>query len=181
MVTKEKEIVFLWETPVIDQLKRLSKTESDDKLGMLYLQLYNASLNISETFQQLSLNQRETFIQQVTVTFAESNEIQEHLVPDPEYITTNEVSKLLGISPQAVRKWCESKKLDATRTFGEYGEWRIDTSQFKKNAELAKKYRNLIFENRQKQLRTHRALKEMNLENLPGYKETFGETKEDNE
>ena len=51
----------------------------------------------------------------------------------PGYLTVNDVSELLDISTQMVRKHCADKKIKAWRTLGDSGEWRIEIEQYKGN------------------------------------------------
>lgn len=41
-------------------------------------------------------------------------------------ISTGEVAKRLGVTPQTVREWIASKKIQASQTPG--GHWRVDES-----------------------------------------------------
>ncbi|WAH37732.1 helix-turn-helix domain-containing protein [Alicyclobacillus dauci] len=48
----------------------------------------------------------------------------------PEFLSTKTVSEILGITPQMVRRYCQSKEIKATRTMGLGGDWRIETKDF---------------------------------------------------
>ncbi len=43
----------------------------------------------------------------------------------PGYLTVQDTAELLGISPQSVRKYCKEGRIQAWRTLGNSGEWRI--------------------------------------------------------
>jgi len=62
----------------------------------------------------------------------------------PGFLTVSDVSEMLAISPQSVRKHCAAGKISAWRTLGESGEWRIDIDQYKSHPNfnvVVKKYR----------------------------------------
>lgn len=48
----------------------------------------------------------------------------------PNYITVRDVSEILGITPQMVRRHCSSGKIIGHQTLEGSGKWRIDTEQF---------------------------------------------------
>ncbi|QNR22483.1 helix-turn-helix domain-containing protein (plasmid) [Exiguobacterium sp. Helios] len=54
----------------------------------------------------------------------------------PKYLTVNEVSTLLSITPQMVRRKCQAKEINAYRTLNNKGKWRIPTEQFVDHPEL---------------------------------------------
>lgn len=168
MITKEQDIKLIWETDNIEQLRDFSVHATNINLSTLFRQLYNATIDLRETYQKLTPEQKNDFRKQIASTLI-SDKVAD--VPDPEFISTSDVSKILGISPQAVRKWCETKKLEAKRTFGDYGEWKIYTEQFKRNEEMASKYRVVMVHKKEKQLRTHSALNNLDETNFPEYKE----------
>ncbi|HEU4963583.1 MAG TPA: helix-turn-helix domain-containing protein [Bacilli bacterium] len=53
-----------------------------------------------------------------------------HATTEPEYLTTLDVAKILGISPQLVRRYCQDGTIPAWRTLGNRGEWRIDVAYY---------------------------------------------------
>lgn len=48
----------------------------------------------------------------------------------PDFITVRDVSEILGITPQMVRRHCSDGKLKSHQTLEGSGKWRIDTEQF---------------------------------------------------
>lgn len=166
MITKNDEITMIWETNKIEQIRDLKNITEDLYVNLIFEQIYSASFKIAQDWKKLSQEQQNFLKEQLASTLLLDKEVIEES-SDLEYISTSDVSKILGISPQAVRKWCESGKLVATRTFGDYGEWKIDTAQFKRDKEMKVKYNKVISEKKKKQLRTHQALK--NLSNLPNF------------
>lgn len=174
MITMENEVKLIWETNKIEQFRNLSVSADDSNISKLYEQIYSASIDLAQTFEMLSEEQKDSFKKQLLSTLGMDNDnVQTNNNPDPEYLSTNDVSKIIGISPQAVRKWCETKKLVAKRTFGDYGEWKIPSQQFTGNEEMITKYKEVMEQKRQKQIKTHKALKELKI--LPKFHEIINE------
>jgi len=48
----------------------------------------------------------------------------------PDFITVRDVSEILGITPQMVRRHCSDRKIKSYQTLEGSGKWRIDTEQF---------------------------------------------------
>jgi hypothetical protein len=66
-------------------------------------------------------------------------------------LTTMEVAALLDVSPQMVRKYCQENEIEASRTMGNRGEWRIHAQPFFYNRKyLAGKYIEMIHERKNK-------------------------------
>lgn len=150
---------MIWETEKFEEVKELIYSSGDLNVKRFFEQFYNMHTNLAHDFQRLDEIQKKILKDSLISTLG-VNEVIVKINDEPEieYLTTNDVSKILGISPQAVRKWCESGKLNAKRTFGDYGEWKISTDQFMKNEEIREKFRNVIRMKREKQLKTNRAL-----------------------
>ena len=71
---------------------------------------------------------RNTVHKEETVQFNLKTEIDPNL---PGFLTVNDAAELLSISPQSVRKYCKSGRIQAWRTLGDSGEWRIDIEPYK--------------------------------------------------
>lgn len=97
----------------------------------------------------------------------------------PQYLSTKDVSVLLDISILVVKKWCEEKKLDAVKTYKDYGDWKISVEQFQKTEEMKTKYEKFIKEKYEKQIRTNNALKNLDLSNSDEYKNYIKSITED--
>ncbi|MED4183584.1 helix-turn-helix domain-containing protein [Priestia megaterium] len=61
-----------------------------------------------------------------------------------EYLTVRDVAKLLGISPQMVRRHCANNNIVSWRTAGEKGEWRIDIDQYRSNPSYSKRLETVL-------------------------------------
>lgn len=48
----------------------------------------------------------------------------------PEFVTVKDVSEILGITPQMVRRHCSDGRIIALQTLEGSGKWRIQTEQF---------------------------------------------------
>lgn len=175
MVTKESEVTLVLKEEELTKYRKLSNEISDTQLSNLFKHLYSSSKELAEIIQGLSTEQKEKFQQELASSSNLLSEVKEEgTVSEPEYLSTNDVSKLLGISPQSVRKWCELKKLKAERTLGDFGEWKINIDQFKHSNEMEKKYWDLIKLKNEKQNKTHKALKEIELDSAE-YREFINE------
>jgi len=52
------------------------------------------------------------------------------LIDDELYYTPNDVSELLGVHPETVRRWCRQQKLRIVSPIGRYKIWGKDLKQF---------------------------------------------------
>ncbi|MDN4075447.1 helix-turn-helix domain-containing protein [Fictibacillus terranigra] len=83
---------------------------------------------------------------------------------DPEHLTTHDVATILNITPQMVRRYCAEGTLNAWRTLGDRGEWRIDVEQFEKNPNyiqmVKRRTKNLMMANIVEELSTSKEYQE---------------------
>lgn len=91
-----------------------------------------------------------------------------------DFLTVDDVSKLLGISPQMVRRKCSKNQITSWRTTGNRGEWRIDINQYRTHPIFNKRLEELI---KQKQSRKEKKKKLVQavkqLSETEGYTEIF--------
>lgn len=175
----ERKLTLLCEQDKIEKMFEVSRHLPDKALLDFCNRVFESSRMICESFRQLNVNQQRVFENIISSALEIKNSAKQGNIREPGYLSTKDVSKLLGISPQSVRKWCESNKLKATRTFGNYGEWRISTEQFKRSEEMRLRYEKLVKEKCEGQLKTHKALKELDLTNSFEYKDYIKEITRD--
>ncbi|HHW37842.1 MAG TPA: hypothetical protein GXX18_11465 [Bacillales bacterium] len=114
----------------IDTLEQVVQN-SQGKIAILFESLRRANeiLHSLTVEEQALLNKYfESHPILETIILSEEEPKQRNL---PSFLTVNDVSELLSISPQAVRRHCTDNKISAWRTLGDSGEWRIDFKQFK--------------------------------------------------
>lgn len=57
-------------------------------------------------------------------------QVDDNIIQLPEYLTTEDVAEIEGVSPQTIRLHCKNNEIKAWRTPGARGEWRIDVSSY---------------------------------------------------
>ncbi|OAS87839.1 MULTISPECIES: hypothetical protein [Metabacillus] len=100
------------------------------------------------------------------------NFVEENRNVIPDYLSTMDVSWLLSISPQMVRKYCQEGVINAWRTMGDRGEWRVEVNQYKNHPKFDELLVRLR-EHKQKNRQTLEAIKK--LSNLDEYHTMFDE------
>lgn len=101
---------------IIDDTISNKKTKDFVKLTMLHEELERVK---EQMYQELSASDKK----EVFKTLSKQYNI-------PDYITVRDVSEILGISPQMVRRHCSDGKIIAHQTLEGSGKWRIETAQF---------------------------------------------------
>ncbi|MBY5229376.1 hypothetical protein ABH61_11110 [Bacillus paranthracis] len=97
-------------------------------------------MKVIQAANEIAQIQRELYI---SLTDSEKSEIKEVMLKTqsnnyPEYLTTQDVAKLLKISTQMVRRYCADGKIDATQRMEGTGAWLIKTEQFLDHPDLLK-------------------------------------------
>lgn len=115
------------------------------------LESYVAVLKEAATLEiRMTPEERKMLEQIFNVAVEESNSPQ---VEPEEYLTVRDVSQLLGISPQMVRRHCANNNIVSWRTAGEKGEWRIDIDQYRKNPSYSNRLEAILEQARNRKAR----------------------------
>ncbi|MDA1850298.1 helix-turn-helix domain-containing protein [Bacillus cereus] len=123
---------------VVSALEGIKLDENiQEQLASRNAQLYVKMLKLTDELTQMQsnlykeLNELEKAEIKVVMSKAEVNNY-------PEYLTTQDVAKLLKISTQMVRRYCADGKIDATQRMEGTGAWLIKTEQFLDHPDLLK-------------------------------------------
>ena len=84
-------------------------------------EMYDIEIQMSEEEMRILTERLSSVITKRPISLAKTTN---------DYLTVRDVAELLGISPQMVRRKCNSEKIKAWRTTGDTGEWRIDINQY---------------------------------------------------
>ncbi|MFL0575030.1 helix-turn-helix domain-containing protein [Priestia megaterium] len=92
---------------------------------------------IAEDFIHIIQDPNQVNIKDHTTTNLKDNK-KDNKLNHPDYLTTQDVANILGVSTQMVRRYCNEGQFDAWRTQGNKGEWRINVEQFKTHTNYIK-------------------------------------------
>ncbi|MGN7233796.1 hypothetical protein ACTHQ0_28995 [Priestia megaterium] len=160
------------DTLTVEQIRKL---ENEPKItNTPILESYVAVLKEAISLQAKMKPEEKRVLEQMLIATADTN--NSALSNTEEYLSVRDVSKLLEISPQMVRRHCHNQNIIAWRTLDDTGEWRIDINQYKNNPRYSSRLAVILHEkqNREKNkanlIKTVRELSEME-----GYAEMFDE------
>lgn len=101
--------------------------------AQLYVKMVKLATELTNMQSNLYKELNETEKAEVKVVMSKT-EVNNY----PEFLTTQDVAKLLRISTQMVRRYCADGKIDATQRMEGTGAWLIKTEQFLGNPDLPK-------------------------------------------
>ncbi|MED2688869.1 helix-turn-helix domain-containing protein [Bacillus toyonensis] len=121
---------------LLKQIEQISKdieqsTSSDN------IKTYMSLVEISEKIekQKSDILNKLTTEQKVELTLVKPNtEIETVTEIETNFLSVNDVSSILGVSPQMVRRYCQEGKLIAQQRFN--GQWFIEEKQFSTELKL---------------------------------------------
>lgn len=103
------------------------------KNAQLYVKMVKLTNEITKMQSNLYKELNETEKEAVKVVMSKT-EVNNY----PEFLTTQDVAKILRISTQMVRRYCADGKIDATQRMEGTGAWLIKTEQFLDHPDLPK-------------------------------------------
>lgn len=110
----------------------INTSSADEYARLLLIQkaVQDGTKRILETLPPEDAAKIETWIKEENVSI-EFDLSEPNNSESIDFLTVREVSQLLGITPQQVRRNCASGKYDASQVAGENSSWRIKAEQFK--------------------------------------------------
>ncbi|MBW8349605.1 helix-turn-helix domain-containing protein [Bacillus sp. IITD106] len=139
--------------------KYLSKNQAiGDKISEKakhYVDLFFQSMELDKmkdmAYMELEENEKEEVERLIIKAFESSL---------PAYLPVSEVSQILGVSTQMVRRYCSEGKIKAKQRLGETGQWLIPTEQFISKPEFTKYLKRKEI-NREKSIRAAEIILQM--------------------
>lgn len=111
---------------IIDSIKKIEKEPATN------VEKVKTYRDIAKIFEELE-RQRQRILQGLDEDIREEllkSEQGPEVFEIPENLSVNDVSELLNVSPQMVRRYCTEGKIEAHQTLEGSGKWKIPTVQF---------------------------------------------------
>jgi hypothetical protein len=131
-------------TQEIEILENAAKN-AKGKMAILFDSLRRAneilhSLSMEEFEQLIKESENHPALKSIIVNDISKMKMEKESIHEglnlPGFLTVSDVSEMLNITPQMVRKHCAAGKIKAWRTLGDSGEWRIDVDQYKSHPNI---------------------------------------------
>ncbi|MCR2822369.1 helix-turn-helix domain-containing protein [Lederbergia panacisoli] len=116
-----------------ERVKNLANEDKISDSARHYVNLLFQSMEVEKLKEMAYLELREN--EKIEVQQLLKHTFESSL---PVYLPVTEVSQILGVSPQMVRRYCAEGKIKAKQRLGETGQWLIPTEQFVSKPEFTK-------------------------------------------
>lgn len=117
---------------LIEQNEDIEQSTSSDNIKS-YMRLVKISEEIEN--RKKDLFEKMTTEEQVKLALVKPNvSTEQNVEKEKSFLSVTDVSSILGVSPQMVRRYCQERKLIAQQRFN--GQWFIEEEQFSTDPKL---------------------------------------------